>query len=495
MPVAHQVLTHAADPAVRDRPALRTPERSRTYAALAADVRAGATHLTATGTRPGDLVAVSLPDPLDLLTAVLAADHAGATPLVCDAAWPRAHRAEVLRTLAPRTFVEVPLPRGTGAVPDLVPGLAPQGGASPGTGHVPAPDDLAWAGFSSGSTGRPRAVVRTRASWAGSFDDVTRLLRLRPTDTVLVPGPLASSLYCFAAVHTLAVGACAYLTRTPAATTSALASSDVVHLVPQVLDDVLDAVAAGAPSRLRHAVVGGASLAPGARSRAAALGIDVLAYYGAVELSFVAYDPDGSGLRAFPGVDLAVRPLPAASVGEVWVRSPWVSRGYLARATGPLRRDGAWSTVGDLADPLPSPATGTASPSASAAPGEADRGGLVLRGRGDGAILTGGSTVVPEDVEVVLRAVPGVRDVVVLGTAHRRLGAVVSAVVECDDRPGLRAHLERVARAALAPAQRPRRWYGTRALPRTPSGKPARGAVSEALRGTDPARSGLEPLR
>lgn len=488
MPVAHQVLTHAADPAVRDRPALRTPERSRTYAALAADVRAGATHLAATGTRRGDLVAVSLADPLDLLTAVLAADHLGATPLVCDPAWPRAHRAEVLRTLAPRTFVEVPLPRGTGAVRDPAPGLAPQGGASPGTGHVPAPDDLAWAGFSSGSTGRPRAVVRTRASWAGSFDDVTRLLRLRQADTVLVPGPLASSLYCFAAVHTLAVGACAYLTRTPAATTSALATSDVVHLVPQVLDDVLDALAAGAPSRLRHAVVGGASLAPTARSRAAALGVDVLAYYGAVELSFVAYDPDGSGLRAFPGVDLAVRPLPAASVGEVWVRSPWVSRGYLARATGPLRRDGAWSTVGDLADPLPDP-------SATPHPGEPPAGGLVLRGRGDGAILTGGATVVPEDVEVVLRAVPGVRDVVVLGTAHRRLGAVVSAVVECDDRAGLRAHLERVARTALAPAQRPRRWYGTRALPRTPSGKPARGAVSEALGATDLARSGLEPLR
>src|SRR5690606_5406831 len=162
----------------------------------------------------------------------------------------------------------------------------------------------------------------------------------------------------------------------------------------------------------------------------------------------------------------------------VWVRSPWVSRGYLARATGPLRRDGAWSTVGDLADPLPP-----------------DGGALVLRGRGDGAILTGGPTVVPEDVEVVLRAVPGVRDVVVLGTAHRRLGAVVSAVVECDDRPGLRAHLERVARGALAPAQRPRRWYGTRALPRTPSGKPARGAVSEALGGADPASAGLAPLR
>ncbi|WP_435735489.1 class I adenylate-forming enzyme family protein [Cellulosimicrobium sp. PMB13] len=478
MPVAPQVLRHAADHASRDRVALRTADRSRTYAALGADVRAGATFLRAAGTAPGDLVAVSLPDPVDLLTAVLAVDLAGATPLVCDPAWPRAHRAEVLRSVRPRTFVEVPLPRGT--VRDAE------------TTVDPGPDDLAWAGFSSGSTGRPRAVVRTRASWVDSFDDVTRLTGVAPTDTVLVPGPLASSLYCFAAVHTLALGACAYLTRTPAALTAALARCDVVHLVPSVLEEVLDALDAGAPSRLRQVVVGGASLPAGVRGRAARHDLAVLAYYGAVELSFVAHDPDGAGLRAFPGVELDVRPLAGASVGEVWVRSPWVAQGYLAHATGPLRREGDWATVGDLAEPLADPLRApdpsadppcvTDSPTDPLRTADPVGGvGLVLRGRGDGAILTGGSTVVPEDVEVVLRAVPGVRDVVVLGTPHRRLGAVVTAVVECDARPGLRAHLERVARSALAPSQRPRRWYGTPALPRTPSGKPARGALSEAL--------------
>ncbi|MEK8225169.1 hypothetical protein NKG05_02080 [Oerskovia sp. M15] len=116
---------------------------------------------------------------------------------------------------------------------------------------------------------------------------------------------------------------------------------------------------------------------------------------------------------------------------------------------------------------------------------------LVLRGRGDGAILTGGATVVPEDVEVVLRAIPGVEDVVVVGTPHRRMGAVVTAVVQCADRPGLRAHLERVARASLSAAQRPRRWYGVRELPRTPSGKAARGAISEALLSGGPAYEAL----
>ncbi|WP_454044337.1 class I adenylate-forming enzyme family protein [Cellulosimicrobium sp. Marseille-Q8652] len=499
MPVAPQVLRHAADPVARHRVALRTTERSRTYAELCADARAGATFLRAAGTAPGDLVALSLPDPVDLLTAVLAVDLAGATPLVCDPAWPRAHRAEVLRAVRPRTFVEVPLPRGTVRDEESAGGpgasahasAAPQGGAAAAGASGPAPDDLAWAGFSSGSTGRPRAVVRTRASWVDSFDDVARLTGTTPADTVLVPGPLASSLYCFAAVHTLALGACAFLTRTPAAATAALARCDVVHLVPSVLEEVLDALDAGAPARLRQVVVGGASLPAGVRERAARHGLAVLAYYGAVELSFVAHDPDGAGLRAFPGVELDVRPLAGASVGEVWVRSPWVARGYLAHATGPLRREGGWSTVGDLAD---LPADLPAEPPAGTHAAPFRDAGLVLRGRGDGAILTGGATVVPEDVEVVLRAVPGVRDVVVLGTPHRRLGAVVTAVVECDARPGLRAHLERVARSALAPSQRPRRWYATAALPRTPSGKPARGVLSEALGTLERHPADLVPL-
>jgi len=474
MPVAHAVIAHARSSA-GGRCALRSPERSRTYRALAADVEAGAEFLRATGTVVGDVVAISLPDPVDLLTALLAVDLAGATPLVCDHTWSRAQRAEVLRTIAPAGFVEAPLPRGSAAdvlAPLSTAATGPDGAAPP----EPSAADLAWAGFSSGSTGRPRAVVRTRGSWTGSFPAATPLTGTDPEDTVLVPGPLASSLYCFAAVHALATGACVQLAKGDAAVTTALATSDVVHLVPSALEPILDAIEAGAPSRLRTAVVGGASLPADVRERAARAGVGVVTYYGAVELSFVAIDTDGTGLRPFPGVEVEVRELPGATLGEVWVRSPWVAHGYLAHATGPYRRDGEWRTVGDLAE-LP-------------APGDEDA-PLVLRGRGDGAILTGGATVVPEDVEVVLRAIPGVEDVVVVGTPHRRLGAVVTAVVQCADRPGLRAHLERVARASLSSAQRPRHWYGVRELPRTPSGKAARGAISEALLSGEPAYEAL----
>ncbi|MFO7252369.1 MAG: hypothetical protein DIU60_016605, partial [Actinomycetes bacterium] len=51
------------------------------------------------------------------------------------------------------------------------------------------------------------------------------------------------------------------------------------------------------------------------------------------------------------------------------------------------------------------------------------------------------------------------------------------------------AEHHRVPHAGRDPAQRPRRWYATPALPRTPTGKPARAALASRL-----ADGGLEPL-
>jgi long-chain acyl-CoA synthetase len=55
----------------------------------------------------------------------------------------------------------------------------------------------------------------------------------------------------------------------------------------------------------------------------------------------------------------------------------------------------------------------------------------------------------------------------------------VVAVVELADGIGLE-EVAAAARAHLSPAELPRRWFA-RALPRTDSGKVARGAVHDAL--------------
>ncbi|MBP2702251.1 AMP-binding protein [Microbispora sp. RL4-1S] len=452
MPVAALVLRHASERP--DRVAVSGPGGDLTYAALAEMVRGAARGLLGRGLGPGTSAAVSLADPADLLVTVLAADLAGVTPLLCDPGWDRDRRARVMRAVPADALLDTPpAPAGGPSTAAVTEAALPD--------HRPAPGDLTWACFSSGSTGRPRAVVRTRASWTASFPHVDELTGIGQDDVVLIPGPLVSSLYGFAAAHTLSAGATAVVPgRWPAGSPAPyLRRATAVHVVPHRLPAVLDALReTGGP--LRTAVVGGASLPPETRDLAARAGVRVVSYYGATELSFVALDADGAGLRPFPGVEIDVREVPGQELGEVWVRSPWTAEGYLGDATGPLRRDGGWFTVGDLAEPY--------------RPGEV----LRLRGRGDGAIQTGGATVVPEDVEEVLRRVPGVGDVVVVGSPHAYLGAVVTAVVEGD---ASRAALESAARGELDVAQRPRRWYAVRSLPRTPAGKPARGLIAARL--------------
>ncbi|MGI5268805.1 class I adenylate-forming enzyme family protein [Nonomuraea sp. CA-218870] len=439
MPVAAQVIRHAA---VRPgRIAVSGPHGEITYGDLAHRARATAAALPSDPPTAGPrVVGICLADPVEQVIAVLAADLAGFVPLLYEPA---------LRDGVPAELRVETLPSGSGDAPPF----------------APAPGDLAWACFSSGSTGRPRAVVRTRASWTGSFGPLNAITGIGADDTVLVPGPLVSSLYGFAAVHALAAGATVLAPGrwAPGPLPGLLRRATAVHLVPHLLPELLDALPDGGP--LRVAVVGGAALPAGVRERAEDAGVRVVAYYGATELSFVAVDADGGGLRPFPEVEIEVRP----PRGEVWARSPWLAEGYLGAVAGPLKAEDKWMSVGDLAHPY--------------TPGEP----LRLRGRGDGAIQTGGATVVPEDVEAVLRRAAGVGDVVVVGSPHPGLGAVVTAVVETGGGPlPSRAALERVARGGLAAAQRPRRWYAVAALPRTPTGKPARAELAARLAGGDP---------
>ncbi|MFF2052983.1 class I adenylate-forming enzyme family protein [Leifsonia sp. NPDC058194] len=327
---------------------------------------------------------------------------------------------------------------------------------------VPHPD-TAWATLTSGSSGTPRIVQRSAASWADSFDAVAQLLDAGPHDAVALPAPPASSLTLFSLAHALAGGPRPILPREHVLTAADAEPATCFHGTPLALRALLDA---GAPPRLRAALVGGSHLDPALRTRAEAAGIRVAAYYGAAELSFVALDT-GDGLRAFPGVDLEVRG------GELWVRSPYTALGYLeatpgGQSAGPLRRAGEWASVGDRA--------------------ELADGRLRLLGRADDAILSASATVVPEEVEAVLRAVPGVRDAVVFALPRERVGALVAAVIEPEDggAPSLAA-LRTAADEGLAPAHRPRRWFSA-ALPRTASGKPARAeAARRAVAGEVPA--------
>jgi long-chain acyl-CoA synthetase len=156
-------------------------------------------------------------------------------------------------------------------------------------------------------------------------------------------------------------------------------------------------------------------------------------------------------------LDRAGQPLPDGELGEIVVRGPNVFVGYWHRPeeTAEALRDG-WLWTGDV--------------------GRMDaRGYLTIVDRSKDMIIVGGENVYPSEVEAVVRQVPGVRDVAVIGIPHAVWGEAVLALVVADDEledgDGLPGRVVQFARERLARFKCPSGVERVAELPRTPAGK------------------------
>ena len=178
--------------------------------------------------------------------------------------------------------------------------------------------------------------------------------------------------------------------------------------------------------------------------------------------------------RPLPGVDLRIvddegHDLGRGAVGEIAVRSPWQTDGYLGQPDETARTYGSdgFIRVGDL---------GTL---------RAD-GWLTLAGRRKEMIITGGENVFPAEVERVLHQHPEVADVAVFSVPDGYWGERVEAAVVL--RPGARLHPEELrhfARGLLAGYKIPKRVHRLAALPLTAVHKVDRRALQAQLGGFD----------
>ncbi|MBB5153263.1 class I adenylate-forming enzyme family protein [Saccharopolyspora phatthalungensis] len=412
----------------------------------------------ARGLPSGKRVALDGGDALTRLTHFLGADLAGCATLLVEPTWTASDRAAVLADARPDLVLDL----------NERPGTATHRGERAGRGARTASGDTHfYLPTTSGSSGRPKVLIRSRRSWSRSFAALG--LGLEPRDRVLIPGPLSSSLFLFGALHALHAGADVELLDKWSVAGAAEASrwATVVHLVPAMLSALLSTLERSPVLRaecgLRTVVCGGARVDEALAERLTKVlpGCRLVEYYGSAEHSLIAVRRGGS-LR--PVVEVDVRD-PVDGVGELWVRSELAFDGYLSNGTiVPAATEDGWSTVGDRAVQ------------------HAD-GSLEVLGRAGSAINTGARIIGAEEIESVLRGAEGVRDVLVSASPHPRFGELVTAVIEIDPLapPSLR-EMRASARAALEPAKRPRRWLAVRELPRTASGKPARALVTERLR-------------
>jgi len=168
-------------------------------------------------------------------------------------------------------------------------------------------------------------------------------------------------------------------------------------------------------------------------------------------------------------------------IGEVAVRGPTLFRGYWRKpALTAARFRGEWFFTGDL---------GVLHPSASLHGRRAS--GIVILGRKEETIVSGGEKVFPAEVEAALRDHPAVKDAVVVGVDDAKWGQMVVAVVEArsefrGDQP-LPSELSAFLRERLGRYKIPKKYHFWAALPRTPTGKTRRAAVRLLLeRGEHP---------
>lgn len=455
-------------------PALRLGALRLTHGALAKAAAEAAGGLARLPRRSGfglPLAALVLGNAAPAPVWLTAALRHGIAVAVLDPAWPPALIAAVLDRLNPDLTLHAGaiLPPQHPALDTRRAALDP--GPPPAAGGGDQPFLI---GFTSGSTGLPKAYLRRRAAWRASLRLGQPHFGLTPDSATLAPGPLAHGLTLYALAETLHAGAC--FTGLPAfgatAMAEALAGQRRLVVVPTMAQALVAhhaATGARFPD-LTGITCAGARLDPGLIDRLAgpAPAARVTEYYGASELGFVTTathppgraDPTLGCGTPFPGVALRLRE------GRVWVNSPLTLDAYLWGDGTGLACDGPWRSVGDL--------------------GRLDGAGrLHLMGRADGMILSGGHNIYPEEVARVLAAAPGVEGAEALGRPDAYLGQRLEAVLTLapDARPAaILAH----AAQALPRAKLPRRLWAAAALPRTASGKTARAELARWLDIGDP---------
>ena len=304
----------------------------------------------------------------------------------------------------------------------------------------------------SGSTGAPKGVELSAAALLASARASLARCGARPGDRWLACLPVTHVAGLQVLVRSLASGTEPAIA--PAADAASLARSGCAHvsIVPTQLQRLLDSgTGAAALAKFTSVLVGAAATPPALLAASRAAGVNVITTYGMSETC---------GGCVYDGVPLDGVTVTEGGDGRLRISGAVLMNGYFGQPSPLEKGEFVTSDLGYVRD-----------------------GRVVVRGRADDVINTGGHKVVPGEVGAVLSDCPGVREVVVVGRADPEWGERVTAVVVPDDPsepPGLellRKHVrERLPRYAC-----PSELVLTESIPVLPSGKPDLAALRSAI--------------
>jgi O-succinylbenzoic acid--CoA ligase len=336
--------------------------------------------------------------------------------------------------------------------------------------------------YTSGTTGRPKGAVLTYGNHLWSATASALNLGLRPDDRWLACLPLFHVGGLSILLRSVIYGATAVVhPGFDAARVNAAIDNHgitLISVVANMLQRMLDERDGRPyPSSLRCVLLGGGPAPEPLLRRCAESGVPVVQTYGLTETAsqIATLSPEdalrklGSAGKPLFGAELRIlvqggAACPPGEAGEIVVRGPSVTPGYLNRPdeTAAAIRDG-WLHTGDL--------------------GFVDEEGyLYVLDRRDDLIVSGGENVYPAEVEAALQSHPDVLEAGVYGAPDERWGRAPVAVVVL--RAGAVPDAEVLlafCHERLAAYKVPRRIEFTDALPRNAAGKLLRSALRSLI--------------
>ncbi len=469
---------------------LRADDARLTFSGTAGRVGAVAVSLQNAGVRRGDLVVVTARTTPPYLLCWLALASLGAVTAATNPRSAPAELAGLVRQVAPRALITDAGLAGLVAEADIadLPELGVLDvdalGAGPDAAELPdagvGPDDLATAIPTSGTTGRSKLVMQTHRAYAMAGEGFPFWMELSAADRLMTSLPLFHiNAPAYSVMGSLACGA--GLVLLPRFSASGFLDSARRHGATEfnAIGAMLEILmrqpprADDADNPLRLCYTGPAPERARQQEIEARFGLRIVVGYAMSESPYGLIWPRGTrpfgtlgAVRQHPVlgvvnearvVDQAGAELGPGETGELLLRNPVLTRGYLGMPEETARvLTGGWLHTGDL---VTVGADGTYT--------FVSRVKEVLRRRGE--------NLSPLEVEEVLAAHPDVLECAVVGVPSELSDEEVKAfVVAAGDATLDFAGLRAFAAARLAAFKVPRYWQKVDDLPRTPTARVAK---------------------
>ncbi|MEE4023015.1 AMP-binding protein [Gordonia sp. PKS22-38] len=422
----------------------------------------------------GRPVAVVLDGSTTSVSALLAVLMSGHPAVPIDAALPRDRMMTMVEAVS-----ACPFPGLDTSIPAVDAGS---------DGFPTAPDCLMIA-FTSGTTGRPKAVLHPVDLWLNQIDELGHELGLRPGHRAAQALPVGYGGGLDITLSTLFNGATLYLVdpRHDGVTDTlhrvARSAPDSLHLTPALLRAICAQPEAGPALRSIETIATcGEAVDPAdiAALRSLAPSTTYINRSGSSETGNLACNvfaparvvPSGPVIAGRPARHKAVRivddsgvALPDGEIGRVEVTSGHIALGYWI--------DGRVQAFGDVGDGRRRHVLGDR--------GVLRDGELHLVGRSDDTVKVRGYRVDTAEIITAARAVVGITDAAVTVHPDRGAGEIVAYLAAGDDRPPSVADIRRSLAATLPAWMQPTHLVVVPALPRTRNGKVDRAALPEPV--------------